>query len=96
MGNVTSGPGAAGAIKMEAADNIFEPKILTLTPGETVTVEVTNTGRRPHDWTVDGLTLSTGVMAPGAISHATFTVPDQGVEFVCTLHRGMDGKIEVS
>lgn len=95
-GNVVAGSAPAEAAMIEAGDNFFRPDQLTLDAGDEVTVEIENTGTRPHDWTVDELTLSTGIIAPGEVFHATFTVPDTDVEFVCTLHGGMDGTIRVS
>lgn len=95
-GDVKSGPAPGEAVKIEAGDNFFKPDAASLKPGEKATLEITNSGKRPHDWTVDALELSTGVMSPGRVFHATFTVPDGEVEFVCTLHAGMDGVILTS
>jgi plastocyanin len=95
-GNVKSGRATGEAVKIEAGDNFFKPEKITLNPGDEVTVEITNAGRQPHDWTVDEPKISTGVMAAGEVANATFTVPDGDVKFVCTLHNGMDGTIAVS
>jgi plastocyanin len=95
-GNVTSGPAPGDAVEIEAGDNFFEPEQVEVTAGEEVTVEITNTGDAAHDWTADELELSTGVIPAGEVFHATFTAPDGDVEFVCTLHRGMEGTIKVA
>jgi plastocyanin len=94
-GNVKSGEATGEAVKIEAGDNFFEPENVTLEAGEEVTVEITNAGNTPHDWTIDQPSVSTGVMAAGDVANATFTVPDEDVKFVCTLHRGMEGTIKV-
>jgi plastocyanin len=92
-GNVSSGPATSSAVKIEMGDNLFKPTALSLKTGDLVTVEVTNKGNRPHDFTIDSLNLGTGLIEPGKVATATFRVPKQGTEFVCTLHRGMSGKI---
>jgi plastocyanin len=94
-GNVKTGAASGPATKIEAGDNFFKPDSISLKSGEEVTVEITNAGKVPHDWTVDELTVSTGVMPAGEVANATFTVPDNDVKFVCTLHRGMEGTIKV-
>ena len=94
-GNVQSGKAAGDAVKIEAGDNFFTPENVSLDAGEEVTVEITNAGRIPHDWTIDEPSVSTGVMQAGEVANATFTVPDDDVKFVCTLHRGMEGTIRV-
>lgn len=95
-GDVTKGEAPGPAVKVEAGDNFFKPDVLALRPAEEATVEIRNTGNTPHDWTADELGISTGVMSPGEVYHATFTVPGRDVKFVCTLHAGMDGSIRVS
>lgn len=94
-GNVSSGPAAGEAVEIEAGDNFFEPEAVTLEAGEEVTVEITNAGGIPHDWTIEEPAVSTGVLQAGDVAHATFTVPDEDVTFVCTLHRGMEGTLRV-
>jgi plastocyanin len=93
--NVKSGAATGEAVKIEAGDNFFDPENVTLNAGEEVTVEIRNMGNTPHDWTIDAPAVSTGVMAAGDVANATFTVPDDDVKFVCTLHRGMEGTIKV-
>ena len=95
-GNVKSGAAAGDAVKVEARDNVFNPKTLPVNPGDEVTVEILNTGERPHDWTVDELNMSTGVMSPGQVFSVTFTAPDRDVKYVCTLHGGMEGTIKTA
>jgi len=96
-GNVSKGPSqTSDAVKLEAGDNVFAPRKLIVASGEEVTVEVTNQGRIPHDFTIEELALSTGVLQPGEIATASFAAPEDDVDFVCTLHRGMDGKLEVA
>lgn len=94
-GNVKDGKAAGDAVKIEAGDNFFKPENVTLNAGEEVTVEITNAGDTPHDWTIDEPSVGTGEMAAGDVANATFTVPDDDVKFVCTLHRGMEGTIKV-
>jgi plastocyanin len=93
--NVAPGPATADAVRIEAGDNVFDPETIEANAGETISIEVTNKGRRPHDFTIKELGLSTGVLQPGEIATATFAVPDEGVDYVCTLHRGMEGTIPV-
>jgi plastocyanin len=93
--NANNGPAPGEAVEIEAGDNFFEPEAVTLEAGEEVTIEITNSGRIPHDWTIDEPAVSTGVMQAGTVAHATFTVPDEDVKFVCTLHRGMEGTLRV-
>jgi plastocyanin len=93
---VTMGPAPGPAVEVEAGDNVFSPKELEVEEGQTISVEVTNKGRIPHDFAIDELNLSTGVLQPGDVATATFQVPNGDVVFVCTLHRGMEGTLTAS
>jgi plastocyanin len=96
-GDVSKGAApAGGAVKLDDGDNVFSPDSIRLKTGEKITMEVTNKGKRPHDFAIDDLGLNTGVLQPGEIAKATFTVPGSDVTYVCTLHRGMEGKVEVA
>ena len=95
-GDVASGAAAdADSIKVVATDESFDPGTLNLETGEEVTVEVTNDDDMAHDFAIESLELNTGTIEGGEVANATFTVPDEGVEFVCTFHPDMTGRIEV-
>jgi plastocyanin len=76
-------------------DRTFRPSILRLKAGDRVTVEVSNKDDTPHDFAIELMDLNTGIIEPGESATATFTVPESSTEFVCTLHSGMTGRIEV-
>jgi plastocyanin len=92
-GNVSAGPGGPDALPVVAVDNRFEPERLELRAGDEVEVEITNEGGTTHDFTIEGLDLSTGPIEPGEVATATFTVPGGETTFVCTLHGGMEGSV---
>jgi plastocyanin len=92
-GDVSDGPGGAGAVHVVMGDAFFQPERLELEAGAEVTVEVRNEGGTGHDFTVDALELSTGTVDPGQVVTATFVVPEGPTGFRCTLHGGMDGEI---
>jgi nitrite reductase (NO-forming) len=95
VGNVGSGPATGDAAKIEAFDgDRFTPATLELPAGEKVTIEITNTDDRAHDFAIEAAGLNTGTIEAGAVATATFTVPEGTSEFVCTFHSGMTGTIE--
>ena len=95
VGKVAAGPATRDAAKIEAADgDRFTPATLELPAGKEVTVEITNTDDRAHDFAIETADLNTGTIKAGAVATATFTVPEGTTEFVCTFHRGMTGTIE--
>lgn len=95
VGKVGSGPATGDAAKIEAVDgNRFTPATLDLPAGEAVTIEITNTDDRAHDFAIEAANLNTGTIQAGAVATATFTVPEGTTELVCTFHRGMTGTIE--
>ena len=95
VGNVASRPATGDAVKIQAVDgHRFTPATLDLPAGEEVTIEITNTDDRAHDFAIEAADLNTGTIEAGAVATATFTVPEGTTEFVCTFHRGMTGTIE--
>ena len=95
VGNVAAGPATGAAAKIEAVDgDRFTPKILKLPAGTAVTIEITNTDGRPHDFAIEAADLNTGTIEAGAVATATFTVPEGTTKFKCTFHHGMTGTIE--
>ena len=94
-GDVARGSAPADSIRIVALDQSFDPGTLDLKAGEEVTVEVTNDDDMAHDFAIDSLELNTGTIGAGEVANATFTVPDEGVEYVCTFHPDMTGRIKV-
>jgi plastocyanin len=95
-GDVAQGAAPADSIKVVAtSDSSFDPGTLNLEAGEEVTVEVTNDDDMAHDFAIESLELNTGTIEAGEVANATFTVPDEEVEFVCTFHPDMTGRIKV-
>jgi plastocyanin len=95
VGKVAAGPATRDAAKIEAADgDRFTPATLELPPGEEVTIQITNTDDRAHDFAIEAANLNTGTIEGGAVATATFTVPEGPTKFGCTFHRGMTGTIK--
>jgi plastocyanin len=95
VGNVASRPATGAAAKIQATDgDRFTPATLELPAGKEVTIEITNTDDRAHDFAIEAADLNTGTIQAGAVATATFTVPQGTTKFVCTFHPGMTGTIE--
>jgi plastocyanin len=95
VGDVAAGPAKGDAAKIQAvAGNRFTPATLKLPAGEQVTIEITNTDDRAHDFAIEAADLNTGTIKAGAVATATFTVPEGTIKFACTFHRGMTGTIQ--
>jgi nitrite reductase (NO-forming) len=95
VGNVAAGPATGDAAKIAAVDgDRLTPATLDLPAGEKVTIEITNTDDRAHDFAIEAAGLNTGTIQAGAVATATFTVPEGTTKFECTFHRGMTGTIE--
>jgi amicyanin len=98
-------PGEKGARRGTAADApapgpgtvrissfLFGPEKLTVARGSTVTW--TNTDRSPHQVSVKGKTLRTGIILKDQSASLTFTEPGT-YEYWCKPHPSMKGTIEV-
>ncbi len=92
-GNVRAGPAGPGAVRVLMQDTKFQPQVLEVRAGSPVTVEVRNAGDKSHNFTIEGLHVSTGAMHHGDVKTVTFTAPKGATEFSCTWHRGMVGRI---
>jgi plastocyanin len=97
-GDVHSGPAEPGtdAIQLAMDDEVFKPEVLEVPADTPVTLEITNDGEESHNFTIEGLNVSTGPMEPGAVSTVTFTAPAGQTEFVCTWHGRMTGHLEAN
>jgi plastocyanin len=84
---------ATGTTKVSVQDNTFKPGAIKVKAGDTVTF--TNDGGVAHTVTAtDGADFDSGTLAPGK----TFKVVTSGpgtISYVCTIHPGMQGTIEV-
>lgn len=91
MDSTSSGDGASdpAAITVVGKDNIFEPEAVEVPEGEEVTIEFKNEGEVTHTFTVPGLDVDTGNIAPGDSTTVTLTA-DSDTEFVCTIHVDSD------
>jgi len=85
-------PKAAGTA-VSVQDNSFSPATIKVAKGDTVTF--TNEGAIDHTVTAtSGAKFDSGSLAPGATFK--FTAEKAGtVSYVCTIHPGMQGTIEV-
>jgi plastocyanin len=86
-------PKTANGVKVSVQDNRFAPGYVKVKAGDTVTF--TNDGAVAHTVTgVGGATFDSGTLAPGK----TFSFIAEGkgkLTYVCTIHAGMKGTIEV-
>ena len=93
-GNVSSGSARGEAVQLVTDDSAFAPHTLELPAGKEVTIEVINNDDIPHDFTIESIDLSTGLIEAGGVATATFAVPESVTEFVCSIHPNMTGRIE--
>jgi plastocyanin len=86
-------PKTANGVKVSVQDNTFNPGNVKVKAGETVTF--TNDGAVAHTVTgIGGATFDSGTLAPGK----TFSFIAEGkgrISYVCTIHPGMKGTLEV-
>lgn len=80
----------------------FEPAVIEVQPGQLVVVKFVNVGPlSPHDLSISGLGVNTGLLDPGQEKVVSFRAPDQPGEypFICTVpghaQLGMAGKLVV-
>ncbi|MDQ3618880.1 MAG: cupredoxin domain-containing protein [Actinomycetota bacterium] len=92
-GNVGRGPAATDAIKLTIEESSFQPDLVEMQPGEPLTIEITNLDKAPHDFAIPELGLNTGILDDGDVATAQVVLEGDTLEFVCTLHEGMEGTI---
>ena len=93
-GNVGRGEAPHASVEIRIEDGAFDPDTVQLPAGEEVTVQLTNDDGHPHDFAIEALDINTGTIESGKNAHATFVMPEEPVEFLCTFHSGMEGRIE--
>jgi plastocyanin len=96
----TGAEGAAaggGATSVSMTEFAFDPSQLTLSEGDTI--EVTNDGELPHNFTVEEENLATADLDGGASEELTVDIPPGEYEFICTIadheEQGMTGTLTV-
>ncbi|HVL65388.1 MAG TPA: cupredoxin domain-containing protein [Actinomycetota bacterium] len=85
------------ALSLDMRDSTFQPETLEVPADETVTIELANKGRFPHNFTIVDRDISVTVEPMGS-SVVQFETPKSGtLDFYCEFHRGqgMTGKIRV-
>jgi plastocyanin len=85
-------------LTMTLADFSYTPATVSVRPGQTVNVNVTNSGQAPHTFTIDGV-VDTTRMAGGESKSVSFTAPASGtLTYYCTIHQAarMSGQLTIS
>lgn len=89
----SAAPAPAGSVGVNIGAFTFGPSGITVTPGKTVTW--TNTDESPHQISVAGTPLKTGLLLKG--QNASLTFKDEGVfNYNCALHPNMKGTVQVA
>lgn len=96
----TTGMMQAKEVDVEGSEFKFSPSTITLKKGEPVRLVFKNTGKMPHDFVVDELSLRTKRITNGETDTVEFTPDKAGTfEFYCSVgkHRqmGMKGMLTV-
>jgi len=74
------------SLAVDLTDFVFSPDELEATAGETVSIELENTGSASHTFTGDGVDEE---VAPGDSATVEVTLPDSGnFDFFCRFHEG--------
>ncbi len=80
-------------IKMEVTDWDWNPSAITIKKGESVTLEITNTGRMPHGIWIPKLGINEGVRS-GKTILVDIEAPSQPAEFTIRCNDPMCGNAE--
>ena len=91
LSNPAVGDPAVGTDAITVQNDAFDPPVIQIKPGTTVTWTL-NDGGRAHNVVADG--WSSEVLASGSYRH-TFAEPGS-YAYRCTLHWGMDGRVDVA
>jgi plastocyanin len=85
----------ASSVEVEMDDFYFDPTVITGTPGQSLTIELSNEGTVVHNFTLTDQSQDQDVPA-GGTGTVTVTIPQSGfVEFFCKYHKalGMVGEL---
>ena len=84
------GPAVVGATRVALRGNRFHPPVIQISKGQTVTWSFDDNGTTHN---VKGTGWGSGDQASGTFQH-TFTAPGS-YRYSCTLHLGMNGRVDV-
>ncbi|HJX59293.1 hypothetical protein A2V61_00515 [Candidatus Woesebacteria bacterium RBG_19FT_COMBO_47_8] len=87
-------------VSIVASEYSFTPSVITVKKGERVRLTFKNSGRFPHNFTIEGMGVTTKTLAAGEVDAVEFTASQVGTfSFYCSVdgHKdlGMDGTLEV-
>jgi plastocyanin len=86
------------SVELEQDNFYFEPTVLEGTPGQKLTIELSNEGSALHNFSIPDQSIDQDVQ-PDAKGEVTVTFPDSGtLVFFCKYHQsqGMVGALEAS
>jgi plastocyanin len=86
------------SVELEQDNFYFEPTILKGSPGQELTIELSNEGSALHNFSIPDQSIDQDVQ-PDTKGEVTVTLPDSGtLVFFCKYHqsKGMVGGLEVS
>jgi plastocyanin len=86
------------SVELEQDNFYFEPTVLKGTPGQKLTIELSNEGSALHNFSIPDQSIDQDVQ-PDTKGEVTVTFPDSGtLVFFCKYHQsqGMVGALEVS
>lgn len=98
-GEVEPDPITPKIIEVVASEFAFDPAELTVSSGDVITLQLRNDGLEVHNFVITGLVFIQA--QPGRTAEGTFTVPDEGADFLfrCSIsgHQdaGMEGRLLV-
>ncbi len=100
VGSDAAVPEAGKEFTIDSFEFGYDQKTITVKEGDTVTINLTNSGKMPHDWVVDEFDAATKQIKNGETDTLTFVADKAGTyEFYCSVgqHRanGMVGTLIV-
>jgi len=84
-------------IEVELKDDFFNPNVITIPAGKTITFILKNTGKKEHTFTVNKLGIDTEIQPGKEKTISVKAIPPGTYEFICRYHvgAGMAGKMVV-
>ncbi|HZG96476.1 MAG TPA: cupredoxin domain-containing protein [Mycobacteriales bacterium] len=92
-GAVASGAPTGEALQIAIADEKFAPMDLSVPANQDVLIGIVNQDGESHDFAVRSQNLNTGTLARNAVATATVKVGTEPIDYVCTFHGDMKGRL---